>query len=88
MKRFSPLLASIALAGCGTPSNNAAGNSAGRASVDAVTAEAVSDTQAATADATAAADAELDRLSNNIDDAASRDRAADTGSGKAKVVVY
>lgn len=89
MNRIFPLLACAALAGCGSPSNDAAGNdTAAATNVDAVTAEAVSDTRAATADATAAADAELDRLSNSIDDAAPDKRAVDKGSGKAKVVTY
>lgn len=89
MNRFMLLpLALLALVGCGSPSNTtASGNTAAATSVDAVTAEAISDTQAATADATAAADAELDRLSNSIDEAAPDNRAVDAGSGKAKVVI-
>lgn len=88
MKTFMPILAGLALAGCGgAPDDAAGGNAAATTSVDAVTAEAVADTQAANADATAAADAELDRLTNSIDDT-TNDRAADPGSGKAKVVTY
>lgn len=83
------LLTTAAVAGCGSASDNAAGgNAAGATSVDAVTAEAVRDTRAANADATAAADAELDRLSNSIDDAPGNNRATHAGSGKAKVVTY
>ena len=85
--RFGFLLASLCLGACGGPSDDAAkGNASSTTSVDAVTAEAVRDTQAATNDATAAADAELDRLSNSIDDPAPANEAA--GSGKAKVVTY
>lgn len=81
------LLSSLCLGACGSASNDAAdGNQASATSVDAVTAEAVEDTQAATNDASAAADAELDRLGNSIDDPAPANAAA--GSGKAKVVTY
>lgn len=85
MKRFT-LLAGLFLGACGGASDDAAkGNQASAETVDAVTAEAVADTQAATNDATAAADAELDRLANSIDDPAPANAA---GSGKAKVETY
>lgn len=86
MKTFI-LLSCLCLGACGSAANDAAkGNQASSTSVDAVTAEAVADTQAAKNDATAAADAALDQLSNSIDDPAPTKAAA--GSGRAKVVTY
>lgn len=63
MKSLAPALL-LGLAACG---GNAPANETEPTTVDAVTAEAVSDTQAATADAQAAASAELDRIGNEAD---------------------
>ena len=69
------VFAALALAGCGDGSQTGAANDTqAPASVDAVTTEAVSDTQAAEADAMKAADAELDGLDDSIDDRAAGNR--------------
>lgn len=62
-------LALLSLAACGDAARNNAAESAQTTSTDAVTAEAVRDTQAAEVDAMKAADAELDNLGDTIDDA-------------------
>ena len=59
----------LGLAACGSQPANRSADAAANTRPDAVTAEAVSDTQAAEADALKAADAELDNLSDSIDDA-------------------
>lgn len=82
-----PLALCFVLAACGGAETNDGGNEArATTSTDAVTAEAVRDTQAAEADAMKAADAELDNLGNAIDDGAGN-RAADRVSNTAKVEV-
>lgn len=78
----SALLLLLGLAACGGATNDQAANES--ATVDAVTAEAVSDTQAATA----AADAELDRLSNGVDDTAPAQNETDRVSNTTAVTVY
>ena len=84
--KLPPLLLLLGLAACGGATNDQAANES--ATVDAVTAEAVSDTQAATDDATAAADAELDRLSNGVDEAVPVENEADRVSNTTAVTVY
>lgn len=80
------LLAPLALAACG---RGAPANQAETTTVDAVTAEAVSDTQAATADAQAAASMELDRIGNEADEASGpAANKADRVSSTTKVEVY
>lgn len=87
MKMYT-LVACLALAACGSSAKNEAGNSARTAtSTDAVTAEAVRDTQAAEADAMKAADAELDNLGDTIDDGA-QNKAGGRVSNTTKVEVY
>lgn len=87
--RTPALLLCLALAACGGGTSNQAATSPAT-STDAVTEEAVRDTQAAEADAMKAADTELDRLGNSIDDAApaANAAAASNTTSKAKVVVY
>ncbi len=81
------LLAGLGLAACGSADNEAAQTPQGATSTDAVTAEAVRDTQAAEADAMKAADAELDNLGNTIDDGAAN-KAGERVSNSTNVEVY
>lgn len=65
MKSGFALLFCVTLGACGSGGDDSAkANQAAAVSTDAVTAEAVTDTQAAEADALKAADAELDNLDN------------------------
>ena len=90
MKAF-PLLPLLLLAACGGKSGQSAEEAASSTTTDAVTAEAVTDTQAAEADALKAADAALDRLDNSIDDPApaeGRAKGGDRVSNTTQVTVY
>lgn len=89
--RMIALGAALVLAGCGGGGRNEAAAGTGPTSTDAVTAEAVRDTQAAEAEAMKAADAELDNLGNSIDDKAPARNASSTAdrvSNTTKVEVY
>lgn len=79
------LLAAMMLSGCGDASDKAArANQAAAVNTDAVTAEAITDTQAAEADALKAADAELDRLNDN----SIAEPAGNRASSRAQIVRY
>lgn len=84
--KIPALLLLLGLTACGGATGDQAANES--STVDAVTAEAVSDTQAATNDAIAAADAELDRLSNGVDEAAPAENGGDRVSNTTAVTVY
>jgi hypothetical protein len=84
MKTAAALLC-LALAACGSQSAADNANAAANTRPDAATAEAISDTQAAEADALKAADAELDNLSNSIDDPAPANRAGVSNTTKVEV---
>lgn len=95
MKIWVPM-ACLDLAACGGSGDSAA-NRAAATSTDAVTAEAVRDTEAAEVDAMKAADAELDNLNGTIEQPAKGGdgkRAGDRAKGdeaiskSTKVVVY
>ena len=86
MKTLIALLC-LGLAACGSQPANQSADAAANMRPDAVTAEAVADTQAAEADALKAADAELDNLSNSIDDADADDAKAGV-SNTTKVEIY
>lgn len=77
----------LGLAACGSQPANQSADAAANMRPGAVTAEAVADTQAAEADALKAADAELDNLSDSIDDAEADDAKAGV-SNTTKVEVY
>lgn len=94
MTRILTLFACLGLAACGSPAKNDAANAAdAMTSPDAVTAEAITDTQAAEVEAMKAADAELDNLDETIDDRTSEaggnaSKTADKVSRTTKVTVY
>ncbi|HZF43134.1 MAG TPA: hypothetical protein VEZ48_06970 [Sphingomonadaceae bacterium] len=84
MKTIAPLLC-LALAACGSQTAGNSANATAETRPAAATAEAISDTQAAEADALKAADAELDNLSNSIDDPAPANRAGVSNTTKVEV---